>query len=168
NNRQLITFNVREVFKRLFKTDKVNIIYDVCHNIAKIEEHTVNDKKMKLLVHRKGATRAFPKNHPEIPKRYQPYGQPVLIPGSMGTYSYVLVGTETAMKETFGSTCHGAGRSLSRNKAKQMMSADEAVRKLKERGITIQASTRSGITEEIPEAYKNISNVVAVVHKTGI
>lgn len=168
NNRQLITYNVREVFRKLFKTDKLNIVYDVCHNIAKIEEHTVDSSKKKVLVHRKGATRAFPKHHKDIPAVYKEYGQPVLIPGSMGTYSYVLVGTETAMKETFGSTCHGAGRSLSRNKAKLIMSADEAVKKLREKGITIQASTRSGITEEIPEAYKNISAVVDVVHKAGL
>ncbi|MBU2446193.1 MAG: RtcB family protein [Bacteroidetes bacterium] len=168
NNRQLITYNVREVFRRLFKTDKVNIVYDVCHNIAKIEEHTVDSSKKKVLVHRKGATRAFPKHHKDIPKAYKEFGQPVLIPGSMGTYSYVLVGTETAMEETFGSTCHGAGRSLSRNKAKLIMSADEAVKKLREKGIVIQASTRSGITEEIPEAYKNISAVVDVVHKAGL
>lgn len=168
NNRQLITYNVREVFRRLFKTDKVNIVYDVCHNIAKIEEHTVDSSKKKVLVHRKGATRAFPKHHKDIPNAYKEFGQPVLIPGSMGTYSYVLVGTETAMEETFGSTCHGAGRALSRNKAKLIMSADEAVKKLREKGIVIQASTRSGITEEIPEAYKNISAVVDVVHKAGI
>jgi tRNA-splicing ligase RtcB len=168
NNRQLITYNVREVFRKLFRTDKINIIYDVCHNIAKVEEHTVDSSKMKVLVHRKGATRAFPKYHKDIPNAYKEFGQPVLIPGSMGTFSYVLVGTETAMKETFGSTCHGAGRSLSRNKAKQLMSADEAVKKLREKGITLQASTRSGITEEIPEAYKNISSVVDVVHKARI
>ncbi|MBM4174718.1 MAG: RtcB family protein [Ignavibacteria bacterium] len=168
NNRQLITFNVREVFKRLFKTEQVKIVYDVCHNIAKIEEHNVNSEKKKVLVHRKGATRAFPKKHKDIPAAYKEYGQPVLIPGSMGTYSYVLVGTETAMEETFGSTCHGAGRALSRNKAKQLMTADEAVKKLNEKGITIHASTRSGITEEIPEAYKNISSVVDVVHRAGI
>lgn len=168
NNRQLITYNVREVFKRLFKTDKVNIVYDVCHNIAKIEEHEINGEYKKVLVHRKGATRAFPKNHPLLPEAYRKYGQPVLIPGSMGTYSYVLVGTELAMKETFGSTCHGAGRTLSRHKAKKMMSAEEAVKKLRERGVFIQATTRSGITEEIPEAYKNISSVVEVVHKAGI
>lgn len=168
NNRQLITFNVREVFKQMFRTDDVKIVYDVCHNIAKIEEHQINNEMRKVLVHRKGATRAFPKHHKDIPEVYREFGQPVLIPGSMGTYSYVLVGLETAMSETFGSTCHGAGRSLSRNKAKQIMTADEAVKKLKEKGIYIQASTRSGITEEIPEAYKNISNVVDVVHKAGI
>lgn len=168
NNRQLITYNVRNVFKRLFKTDKVNIVYDVCHNIAKIEDHTVNGSKVKVLVHRKGATRAFPKNHPALPEVYRKIGQPVIIPGSMGTYSYVLVGTEKAMAETFGSTCHGAGRTLSRHKAKKMMSADEAVQKLKEEGVFIQATTKSGITEEIPEAYKNVSQVVEVVHQAGI
>lgn len=168
NNRQLITYNVRNVFKRLFKTDKVNIVYDVCHNIAKIEDHNVNGRKVKVLVHRKGATRAFPKNHPALPEVYRKIGQPVIIPGSMGTYSYVLVGTEKAMAETFGSTCHGAGRTLSRHKAKKMMSADEAVQKLKEKGIYIQATTKSGITEEIPEAYKNVSQVVEVVHQAGI
>jgi tRNA-splicing ligase RtcB len=168
NNRQLITFNVRNVFKRLFKTDKVRIVYDVCHNIAKVEEHKVFGKKMTVLVHRKGATRAFPKGHPALPEVYREIGQPVIIPGSMGTYSYVLVGTEKAMEETFGSTCHGAGRTLSRHKAKKMMSAEEAVSKLKERGVFIQATTKSGITEEIPEAYKNVSQVVEVVHQAGI
>ena len=168
NNRQLITYNVRNVFKRLFKTDKVRIVYDVCHNIAKIEEHNVYGKKMTVLVHRKGATRAFPAGHPALPEVYRPIGQPVIIPGSMGTYSYVLVGTEKAMEETFGSTCHGAGRTLSRHKAKKMMSADEAVSKLRERGVFIQATTKSGITEEIPEAYKNVSQVVEVVHQAGI
>jgi tRNA-splicing ligase RtcB len=168
NNRQLITYNVRNVFKRLFKTDKVRIVYDVCHNIAKIEEHNVYGKKMTVLVHRKGATRAFPAGHPALPEVYRPIGQPVIIPGSMGTYSYVLVGTEKAMEETFGSTCHGAGRTLSRHKAKKMMSADEAVSKLREKGVFIQATTKSGITEEIPEAYKNVSQVVEVVHQAGI
>jgi len=168
NNRQLITYNVRNVFKRLFKTDKVRIVYDVCHNIAKIEEHNVYGRKMTVLVHRKGATRAFPAGHPALPEVYRPIGQPVIIPGSMGTYSYVLVGTEKAMEETFGSTCHGAGRTLSRHKAKKMMSADEAVSKLRERGVFIQATTKSGITEEIPEAYKNVSQVVEVVHQAGI
>lgn len=168
NNRQLITFNVRNVFKRLFKTDKVKIVYDVCHNIAKIEEHKIFGKKMTVLVHRKGATRAFPKGHPALPEVYRNIGQPVIIPGSMGTYSYVLVGTEKAMEETFGSTCHGAGRTLSRHKAKKMMSAEEAVNKLKEKGVFIQATTKSGITEEIPEAYKNVSQVVEVVHQAGI
>lgn len=168
NNRQLITYNVRNVFKRLFKTDKVRIVYDVCHNIAKVEEHNVFGKKMTVLVHRKGATRAFPKGHPALPEIYRNIGQPVIIPGSMGTHSYVLVGTEKAMEETFGSTCHGAGRTLSRHKAKKMMSAEEAVNKLRERGVFIQATTKSGITEEIPEAYKNVSQVVEVVHQAGI
>lgn len=103
-----------------------------------------------------------------MPEVYRPIGQPVIIPGSMGTYSYVLVGTEKAMEETFGSTCHGAGRTLSRHKAKKIMSADEAVSKLRERGVFIQATTKSGITEEIPEAYKNVSQVVEVVHQAGI
>lgn len=168
NNRQLITYNVRNVFQKLFKTDKVRIVYDVCHNIAKIEEHKIYGKNMTVLVHRKGATRAFPKGHPALPEIYREIGQPVIIPGSMGTFSYVLVGTEKAMEETFGSTCHGAGRTLSRHKAKKMMSADEAVSKLKEKGILIQATTKSGITEEIPEAYKNVSQVVEVVHQAGI
>ncbi len=168
NNRQLITFNVRNVFKRLFKTDKVRVVYDVCHNIAKIEEHRIQGRKVVVLVHRKGATRAFPKGHPALPEVYRNIGQPVIIPGSMGTYSYVLVGTEKAMEETFGSTCHGAGRTLSRHKAKKMMSAEEAVNKLKEKGVFIQATTKSGITEEIPEAYKNVSQVVEVVHQAGI
>lgn len=168
NNRQLITYNVRNVFKKLFKTDKVKIVYDVCHNIAKIEEHKINENRMKVLVHRKGATRAFPPGHKDIPQVYREFGQPVLIPGSMGTNSFVLVGTEKAMNETFGSTCHGAGRMLSRTKAKGVMNYEKAIQKLQEKGIVVYASSKTGITEEIPEAYKDVSNVVEVVHHSGI
>jgi tRNA-splicing ligase RtcB len=146
----------------------LKIVYDVCHNIAKVEEHRVNGGKKKVLVHRKGATRAFPKGHPDLPKSYQAVGQPVLIPGSMGTCSYVLVGTEQAMEETFGSSCHGAGRAKSRHAAKKEITAEQLIKDLKEKGIFVRGASRSGLTEENPNAYKDVSLVVDVVHQAGI
>src|SRR3990172_7686218 len=171
-NRQMITHWVRETFEQVFRKGpkdlKLDLIYDVCHNIAKIENHRVNGEKKKLCVHRKGATRAFPPNHPDIPKDYQSVGQPVLIPGDMGRCSYVLVGTEGALKETFGSTCHGAGRRLSRHKAKQVARSRNILRELAAQGITVRAATRATVDEEIPEAYKDVARVVDMVHAAGI
>jgi len=143
-------------------------VYDVCHNIAKVEEHKVNGNRRKVLVHRKGATRAFPKGHPDLPTTYQGVGQPVLIPGSMGTCSYVLVGTEQAMDETFGSSCHGAGRAKSRHAAKKEVTAEQLVKDLKAKGIFVRGASKSGLTEENPNAYKDVSLVVEVVHQAGI
>ena len=167
-NRQLITHWTRQAFQRIMGTGELKIVYDVCHNIAKVEEHKVNGGRKKVLVHRKGATRAFPKGHPDLPKSYQDVGQPVLIPGSMGTCSYVLVGTEHAMDETFGSSCHGAGRAKSRHAAKKEITAEQLIKDLKAKGIFVRGASKSGLTEENPNAYKDVSLVVEVVHEAGI
>ncbi len=171
-NRQMITHWVRETFEQVFKKGpkdlRLDLIYDVCHNIAKIETHTVDGKKKKLCVHRKGATRAFPPNHPDIPSDYQSTGQPVLIPGDMGRCSYVLVGTEKAMEETFGSTCHGAGRVMSRHQAIKAAKGRAIIRELEDKGIIVKGASRGTIVEEIPDAYKDVNDVVNVVHHAGI
>jgi tRNA-splicing ligase RtcB len=167
-NRQMMTHWVREVFGRIMGSGDLRIVYDVCHNIAKEEDHEVEGRTRRVLVHRKGATRAFPKNHPALPDELRDVGQPVLIPGSMGTCSYVLVGTPQAMKETFGSSCHGAGRAMSRTQAKKETSADDLMKDMKARGIFVRGETRSGLTEEKPDAYKDVSRVVEVVHGAGI
>jgi tRNA-splicing ligase RtcB len=140
----------------------------VAHNIAKIEEHTVNGKKHTLCVHRKGATRAFPAKHPDIPPIYQNIGQPVLIPGDMGRCSYVALGTEVAMKETFGSTCHGAGRVQSRSAARRSLRGADVAQALAARGITVKAGSMASLAEEASEAYKDVSEVVEVTHRAGI
>jgi tRNA-splicing ligase RtcB len=171
-NRQMITHWVRETFEQVFgkgpRDLKLDLIYDVCHNIAKIEIHTVKGKKNKLCIHRKGATRAFPPNHPDIPSDYRSIGQPVLIPGDMGRCSYVLVGTERAMEETFGSTCHGAGRVMSRHQAIKAAKGRAITRELEDKGIIVKGASRGTIVEEIPDAYKDVNDVVNVVHHAGI
>lgn len=171
-NRQTITHWVRETFQEVLamapKDLQLDLVYDVCHNMAKIETHEVNGKQQKLCVHRKGATRAFPPRSRLIPEAYQEVGQPVLIPGDMGRYSYVLVGTEGAMKETFGSTCHGAGRRLSRHQAKKVAKGRAIVRELEDRGIYVRGAGKGTISEEISEAYKDVSDVLNVVHHAGI
>lgn len=167
-NRQMMTHWVREAFQRVLGTGNVSIVYDVCHNIAKQEEHEIDGNRRTVLVHRKGATRAFPKGHPVLPPELRDVGQPVLIPGSMGTSSYILVGTEKAMKETFGSSCHGAGRAKSRTQAKKETSADQLLQEMKGKGIFVRGETRSGLAEEKPDAYKDVSRVVDVVHGAGI
>jgi len=146
----------------------ISLIYDVAHNIAKVEEHTVNGKKMKLVVHRKGATRAFPPGHPELPESYRDIGQPVLIPGDMGRASFVLLGTEKAMQESFGSTCHGAGRVMSRHQAIKKARGRAIWREMEDKGIIVRATGRGTLAEEMSEAYKDISKVVEVVHNAGI
>lgn len=167
-NRQMITHWTREAFKRVLGNGDLRIVYDVCHNIAKFEEYEIEGTRKRVLVHRKGATRAFPKGHPALPDELRDCGQPVLIPGSMGTCSYVLVGTEQALKETFGSSCHGAGRAKSRTQAKKETTADELLKEMKAKGILVRGETRSGLTEEKPDAYKDVSRVVDVVHGAGI
>ncbi len=171
-NRQCIMHWAREAFLRFFNTSPrgigMSLIYDVAHNIAKIEDHIVNGKKMKLIVHRKGATRAFPPGHPELPETYKSIGQPVLIPGDMGRASFVLIGTEKAMQETFGSTCHGAGRVLSRHQAIKKAKGRAIWREMEDKGIIVRSAGRETLAEEMSEAYKDISNVVDVVHKAGI
>jgi len=171
-NRQCITHWVREAFCRVMGMKEedagLELIYDVCHNIAKIEEHEVNGQKMKLCVHRKGATRAFPAGHPDVPAKYSRIGQPVLIPGDMGRTSYVLVGTERAMKETFGSTCHGAGRLKSRTAAKKQQSGRDVLNALEACGIAVRTDSLSGLAEEASEAYKDVTDVVGIAHNAGI
>lgn len=167
-NRQMMTHWTREAFQRVLGRGDLKVVYDVCHNIAKEEVHMVDSKPRKVLVHRKGATRAFPKHSPELPKDYYEVGQPVLIPGSMGTCSYVLVGTERAMEETFGSSCHGAGRAMSRHAAKKNITAEQLIKELQEKGIHVRGASKSGLTEEKPDAYKDVSQVVEVVHNAGI
>ncbi|WP_298035766.1 RtcB family protein [uncultured Desulfuromonas sp.] len=171
-NRQLITAWVRESFEQVLGLGpgdlRLSVIYDVCHNIAKWETHTVGGRERRLCVHRKGATRAFPPGHPETPEAYRAVGQPVLIPGDMGRYSYVLVGTEGGFAETFGSTCHGAGRMLSRHAAKKLARGRNIEAELAARGILIRAAGRATVAEEIPEAYKDVAEVVQVVQQAGI
>ncbi len=167
-NRQVMSHWVRQVFRRVMGNDDIRIVYDVCHNIAKVEEHMSGGKRMRLLIHRKGATRAFPKEHPALPEELRAVGQPVLIPGSMGTYSYVLAGTEGAMELTFGSCCHGAGRAMSRTQAKRETRAEELLASMKAKNILVRGETRAGLVEEKPDAYKDVSRVVEVVHQAGI
>ncbi|HHV61154.1 MAG TPA: RtcB family protein [Firmicutes bacterium] len=171
-NRQCITHWTREAFARVFGVETgelgMSLIYDVAHNIAKIETHNVDGKDIKVCVHRKGATRAFPAGHPDIPEAYRSIGQPVLIPGDMGRNSYLLVGTDRAMKETFGSTCHGAGRTLSRGAARRGLSPEDVKEMLRERGITALAATRASLVEEAPEVYKDVNEVVHTTHEAGI
>ncbi len=171
-NRQCITHWVREAFCRVMGRSEteagLELIYDVAHNIAKIEEHETNGKRQVLCVHRKGATRAFPAGHPDVPKKYSQTGQPVLIPGDMGRTSYVLVGTEQAMKETFGSTCHGAGRVMSRAAAKRHLRGRDVLESLQARGITVRTDSLPGLAEEASAAYKDVTSVVEVTHRAGI
>jgi tRNA-splicing ligase RtcB len=172
-NRQMITHWVRQSFERVFKVGPrdlgMELVYDVAHNIAKIETHEVGGGvRKKLCIHRKGATRAFPPHHPETPAAYQETGQPVLIPGDMGRYSFVLVGTEKALTETFGSTCHGAGREMSRHQALKVARGRAIVRELAARGIVVRGAGRATIDEEISEAYKDVAMVVDVCQGAGI
>jgi len=168
-NRQGITHFVRQAFRKVFGRDAgIEVVYDVCHNIAKVETHEVGGRRERVLVHRKGATRAFPAGHPELPATYRDCGQPVFIPGSMGTASWVLLGAPGAMRETFGTTCHGAGRLMSRTAAKRGRDVKGVLRQLSEAGILVKSETRDGVLEEIPEAYKNVDEVIEVVHHAGI
>ena len=171
-NRQCITHWVREAFCQVLgvseKEAGLELIYDVTHNIAKIEEHQVGGMNEWLCVHRKGATRAFPPGHPDVPEKYRSIGQPILIPGDMGRMSYILAGTEQAMKETFGSTCHGAGRMQSRSAMKKRLSGRDVLHDLESRGIAVRAGSMSGLAEEAPEAYKDVASVVNVAHGAGI
>jgi len=171
-NRQCIAHWIRESFAKVFgKTPEqlgMRQIYDVAHNIAKIEEHTIDGRKVTVCVHRKGATRAFPAGHKDVPQRYQKIGQPVLVPGDMGRCSFIAVGTEKAMQESFGSTCHGAGRVLSRGAAKRGVKGADVVRELESRGIIVKAESVSALAEEASQAYKDVADVIEVVHKAGI
>jgi tRNA-splicing ligase RtcB len=171
-NRQLLMQQAREVFASVFgqtwQSLKMNLIYDVCHNIAKLEEHTVDGQSKKVWVHRKGATRAFPPHHPEIPSAYRKVGQPVIIPGDMGRASWVLVGQQGSMERTFGTTCHGAGRAMSRTAAVKDAGGRRIDKELEAKGIIARAQSRRGLAEEQPSAYKNVDDVVEVVDRAGL
>jgi tRNA-splicing ligase RtcB len=171
-NRQMITHLVRDSFARVFGRPwtelGLDLIYDVAHNNAKWEEHEVGGRMRRLCVHRKGATRAFPPGHPELAPLHRELGQPVLIPGDMGRYSFILLGTEAGYRETLGSTCHGAGRRMSRGAAKRLVEGRSLRREFRERGIEVRASSYATIAEEVPEAYKDVARVVDVVAQAGI
>jgi len=167
-NRQMIMHHVREVLKRHFPSSKIDLVYDVCHNIAKIEEHEIDGKKTTVCIHRKGATRSFGPGRKEIPADYRKIGQPVLIPGSMGTASFVLVGTKKAEEITFGSTAHGAGRVESRTQAKRELTIAGVEKELKEKDILVETLSKKALVEEAPEAYKDVDEVVRVSHELGI
>ena len=171
-NRQILLHRARETFQRVLGVGPRDLamhqVYDICHNIAKQETHTVDGRQRTVCVHRKGATRAFPPGHPDVCERYRPVGQPILIPGDMGTASYVMAGTEAAMTQSFGSTCHGAGRVLSRKAAKRQSKGRSIQRELADRGILVKWTGRSTLAEEMPEAYKDVDQVVNAVHGAGI
>jgi tRNA-splicing ligase RtcB (3'-phosphate/5'-hydroxy nucleic acid ligase) len=168
-NRQVITHFIRKSFEKVFGPEvKLDLLYDVAHNIAKVEEYKIAGKDTKLYVHRKGATRAFGPGHKEIPKVYRAVGQPILVPGSMGTSSWVLVGTDKAMNETFSSAPHGAGRMMSRHEANRKFNSDKVIRELEENKVYIRAASRRGITEESPGAYKDVDEIVESADKVGI
>lgn len=171
-NRHMLTHWTRESFQTVFGLPpdalKMRLVYDLCHNIAKIERHAVEGGPRDLCVHRKGATRAFPPGHPELPERYRRIGQPVLVPGDMGRCSYVLLGTEEGYRETFGSACHGAGRRLSRHQALKAGKGRAIVRELEDRGIAVRGASKATLVEEIPEAYKDVTEVVEVLCQAGI
>ena len=172
SNRQMLTHWTRKSFERVFNQTEsdleMKLVYDVSHNIAKVEKHKVDGKERKVVVHRKGATRAFPANRDEIPSRYRDLGQPVLVPGSMGTASWVLLGQPNSMDLSFGSTAHGAGRTMSRSKARRNYTEDSVKKYLNDKGIFIKALTRDGVVEETPQAYKDVDAVVNVSHNLGI
>jgi tRNA-splicing ligase RtcB len=171
-NRQIMTYLARQVFEEVFGVPAeqlgMHMIYDVAHNIAKMEHHDVAGERRELCVHRKGATRAFPPGHPELPSRYKSIGQPVLVPGDMGRASYVLAGQQVAMDQTFGSCCHGAGRLMSRTAAIKAAKGRSIKNELLERGVVARARGRTGLDEEQPDAYKNVGDVVNAVHNSGI
>ena len=172
SNRQMITHWTRKSFERVFDQTEsdldMKLVYDVAHNIAKVEKHKVDGQERKLVVHRKGATRAFPSHRDEIPSKYRDLGQPVLVPGSMGTSSWILLGKSNSMDLSFGSTAHGAGRTMSRSKARRNFTEDYVKKSLNDKGIFIKALTRDGVVEETPEAYKDVDSVVNVSHNLGI
>jgi len=167
-NKQLITNSIRNAFKNIFPKFKAEVVYDVCHNIAKIEKHNIDGKEKEVLIMRKGATRSFGPGRKELPKKYQKTGQPVLIPGSMGTASYILVGTKEAEELSFASTAHGAGRVSSRTSAWKTLTAEGVEKSLNDKGITVEAGSRKGLVEEAPEVYKDIDEVVMISDKAGL
>ncbi|MEK6963551.1 MAG: RtcB family protein [Nanoarchaeota archaeon] len=167
-NRHIIASQTRKSVQQIFPDAQLNAVYDIAHNIAKVEEHTIDGVKKKVIVHRKGATRAFGPNRIEVPEKYRDLGQPVLLPGSMGTASYVLIGTGTSMDETFGSTAHGAGREMSRAQANRTWRGEDLKKELEAKNIHIKAASWKGISEEAPGAYKDVDEVVRVSDEAGI
>jgi len=171
-NREIITHAIRKSFEEVFGKSSdalgMEVLYDVAHNIVKLEEHEIEGQRRKVFVHRKGATRAFPKNMQEVPKKYRSIGQPVLIPGSMGTASYVLCGMEGSMRESFGTTCHGSGRVMSRHQAVREIPASKTLGSLKDKGVEIRVKSKNLISEEAEWAYKNVDEVVGIVEKAGL
>jgi tRNA-splicing ligase RtcB len=171
-NRQLLMWQAREVFETVFGQSwqelGMSLIYDVAHNIAKFEEHAIDGSRKKVWVHRKGATRAFPPGHPEVPEQYRQIGQPVMIPGDMGRASWVLVGQEGSMQHTFGTTCHGAGRQMSRTQAVRLSKGRRIDQELRSRGVIARSRSWKGLAEEQPDAYKDVNLVVDVVHRAGL
>jgi tRNA-splicing ligase RtcB len=167
-NRQLMTYQTRKAFAKFFPDAELKLIYDIAHNIAKFEEHIVNGKNQVVCVHRKGATRSFGPGRQEIPAAYRKIGCPIFIPGSMGTFSYVLVGTKKAEETSFGSTAHGAGRVLSRSYAIKSIKPEQVEKELKERDVEIKSGSRKGMVEEAPEAYKDVDEVARVSDELGI
>jgi tRNA-splicing ligase RtcB len=171
-NRQLLAHWARQAFEEVLagKVDNFHLhqVYDIAHNMGKIEEHVIDGQKMKVCVHRKGATRAFGPGYEGLPPEYQKIGQPVLVPGSMGTTSWVLVGTESSMQRSFGSSCHGAGRTMSRSKAKKQIWGEDLRKELEGDGIQIRAGSMAGLAEEAPAAYKDVNAVVETVAGAGI
>lgn len=167
-NRQMITHHVREQLKHYFPKAEVKLVYDVCHNIAKIEDFVIDGKKTTVCIHRKGATRSFGPGRKEIPEAFRKIGQPVLIPGSMGTASYVLVGTKKAEEVTFGSTAHGSGRVESRSRARRELTAEQVKKELLSKDIIVETLSSKALVEEAPEVYKDIDEVVRVSHEAGI
>jgi tRNA-splicing ligase RtcB len=163
-NRQIITHLVRGIFTEVFPEGHIKVLYDISHNTCKVETHTVNGKKKKLFVHRKGATRAFGPGRIDLPQEYRHIGQPVLIGGTMGTSSYILAGTEEGMKVAFGSACHGAGRAMSRTQAKKKWNGRDVVKSLEDQGVTVRGHSYTGIAEEAPESYKDVTEVVDAAH----
>jgi tRNA-splicing ligase RtcB len=171
-NRQVLMHLTRDTFQRTLslgpKELGMRLLYDVCHNIAKKERHLVDGEEIQLCVHRKGATRSLPPGHPDVPEVYRRAGQPVLIPGDMGTHSYILAGAQGAMELTFGSSCHGAGRVLSRSQALKITKGRAINRELEDKGIYVHSRGKRTLKEEVPEAYKDVSEVVEVVHRAGL
>ena len=171
-NRQVLTHQIRLAFEETLagkvRDFDLHQVYDIAHNMAKVEDHDIDGHRLRLCVHRKGATRAFGPGSPGLPPDLTDLGQPVLIPGSMGTESYVLIGTQGSMQQTFGSTCHGAGRLMSRTKAKKSVRGEQLREQLHARGIVVQAGSMAGLAEEAPQAYKDVSRVVDVVARAGI
>ncbi len=167
-NKQMITHWIRESLEKIFGNTEINVVYDVCHNIAKIEEHNIDGKKKTVCVHRKGATRSFGPGRDELPEVYRNIGQPVLIPGSMGTASYILVGTKQAEELSFASTAHGAGRVASRSEMLRNFRGEQIKKQLEQKNIFLKGASWKGIAEEAPQAYKNVSEVVEVSHQLGI